>query len=298
MLLASSILGFVLQGNPDLQRKVIDSTLAQFPIIGTQLNLPEGLRGSTGAIVVGGLVAVYGCLGLGQSVQNALNIAWSVPRNNRPNPILLRLRSLLLLITAGLAVLVVSILAVLGSYTQVFGRDVDLTLQVLIQVAPVVVNGSVLTVLFRLGSAREHRFRYAAPGGFSVAVMWLALQYGGALYITHVLAKAGPVNKTFGLVLGMIGLIYIAAVMGVLGMEINVVLARRLWPRALLTPFTDNVELTDADRRAYAGYARAQRHKGFEHVEVRFLDRHDQVPDAPDAMEAELEEDDGADHLA
>jgi hypothetical protein len=58
------------------------------------------------------------------------------------------------------------------------------------------------------------------------------------------------------------------------------------------------VELTDADRRAYAGYARAQRHKGFEHVEVRFLDRHDQVPDAPDAMEAELEEDDGADHLA
>jgi YihY family inner membrane protein len=298
MLLASSILGFVLQGNPDLQRKVIDSTLAQFPIIGTQLNLPEGLRGSTGAIVVGALVAVYGCLGLGQSVQNALNIAWSVPRNNRPNPILLRLRSLLLLITAGLAVLVVSILAVLGSYTEVFGRDVDLTLQVLIQVAPVVVNGSVLTVLFRLGSAREHRFRYAAPGGFSVAVMWLALQYGGALYITHVLAKAGPVNKTFGLVLGMIGLIYIAAVMGVLGMEINVVLARRLWPRALLTPFTDNVELTDADRRAYAGYARAQRHKGFEHVEVRFLDRHDQVPDAPDAMEAELEEDDGADHLA
>jgi YihY family inner membrane protein len=298
MLLASSILGFVLQGNPDLQRKVIDSTLAQFPIIGTQLNLPEGLRGSTGAIVVGALVAVYGCLGLGQSVQNALNIAWSVPRNNRPNPILLRLRSLLLLITAGLAVLVVSILAVLGSYTEVFGRDVDLTLQVLIQVAPVVVNGSVLTVLFRLGSAREHRFRYAAPGGFSVAVMWLALQYGGALYITHVLAKAGPVNKTFGLVLGMIGLIYIAAVMGVLGMEINVVLARRLWPRALLTPFTDNVDLTDADRRAYAGYARAQRHKGFEHVEVRFLDRHDQVPDAPDAMEAELEEDDGADHLA
>jgi membrane protein len=252
---------------------IFDSTLAQFPIIGTQLNLPEGLQGSAGAIVVGAVVAIYGCLGLGQAVQNALNIAWSVPRNSRPNPVLLRLRSLLLLVTAGLAVLVVSSLSVLGSNTQVFGRNIDATLRVLIVVTTVVVNGSVLTLLFRLGSAREHRFRYAAPGGFSVALMWLGLQYGGALYVTQVLAKAGPVNKTFGLVLGMIGLIYIAAVMGVLGMEINVVLARRLWPRALLTPFTDNVDLTEADRRAYAGYARAQRHKGFEEVDVTFRDQ-------------------------
>ena len=295
MLLASSIFGFVLQGNPQLQQEVIDSTLAQFPIIGTQLNLPEGLRGSTAGIVVGALVAVYGCLGLGLSVQNALNIAWSVPRNSRPNPVRLRLRSLLLLVTAGGAVLAVSSLSVLGSNTQVFGQEIDATLRVLIQLATVVLNGSVLTLLLRFGSAREHRIRYAAPGGFSIAVLWLLLQYGGTVYVTQVLAKAGPVNKTFGLVLGMIGLIYIAAVMGVLGIEINVVLARRLWPRALLTPFTDNVQLTDADKRAYAGYARAQRHKGFEHVEVRFLDRHGRVPADPDALD---DEDDGADHLA
>jgi YihY family inner membrane protein len=295
MLLASSILGFVLQGNPHLQQEVIDSTLAQFPIIGTQLNLPEGLRGSAAGVVVGAAVAIYGCLGLGQAVQNAINIAWSVPRNSRPNPVLLRLRSLLLLVTAGGAVLAVSSLSVLSSNTQVFGTDLDATIRVLIQVATVILNGSVLTVLFRMGSAREHRYRFAAPGGFTVAVLWLGLQYGGTIYVTEVLAKAGPVNKTFGLVLGMIGLIYIAAVIGVIGIEINVVLTRWLWPRALLTPFTDNVELTDADRRAYAGYARAQRHKGFEHVEVRFLDHGGPAPEVPDALE---DEDDGADHLA
>ena len=77
-------------------------------------------------------------------------------------------------------------------------------------------------------------------------------------------------NKTFGLVLGLIGIIYIAAVMAMLGIQTNVVLVRRLWPRALLTPFTDAVQLTEADRRAYTGYARAQRHKGFETVDVRF----------------------------
>jgi len=48
------------------------------------------------------------------------------------------------------------------------------------------------------------------------------------------------------------------------------VLAEKLWPRALLTPFTDQVDLTDADRKAYAMYAQSQRHKGFETVSVRF----------------------------
>jgi membrane protein len=66
-------------------------------------------------------------------------------------------------------------------------------------------------------------------------------------------------------------------------MEINVVLTRRLWPRALLTPFTDNVELTEADRRAYASYARMQRHKGFEKVLVTWEPRAEGAPQQPDA---------------
>jgi membrane protein len=60
-----------------------------------------------------------------------------------------------------------------------------------------------------------------------------------------------------------------------LGLETNVVLVKRLYPRALLTPFTDSVELTDADRRVYREYAQAQRHKGFERVQVTF----DEPPD-------------------
>jgi hypothetical protein len=55
-------------------------------------------------------------------------------------------------------------------------------------------------------------------------------------------------------------------------MEVNVVLARRLWPRSLRTLFVDRGELTEADRRAYASYVRAQQHKGAENVEVSFKD--------------------------
>jgi membrane protein len=269
LLLGTSILGFVLQGNPGLESDLLDSALSQFPIIGDQLGQPEGLRGSTAGVVIGALVALYGSLGLGQALQNALNIAWSVPRNSRPNPLLLRLKSLGLLLTAGVAVLVLSILSALGSSTEVLG-DTIASYRWPIVIGSVLLVTAVLAVLFQFGAARSHDFRTALPGALTVAILWQTLQYLGALYVTNVLAETNSMNKTFGLVLGLIGLLYIAAVMGVLGMEVNVVITRRLWPRALLTPFTDNVDLTEADKRAYAGYARAQRHKGFENVEVTF----------------------------
>ena len=56
--------------------------------------------------------------------------------------------------------------------------------------------------------------------------------------------------------------------------EINVVRVDHLYPRALLSPFTDNVELTNADRRSYANQAEAQRSKGFEDVDVTFDSTH------------------------
>ncbi|GAB3792544.1 YihY/virulence factor BrkB family protein [Nocardioides ungokensis] len=272
LLLASSILGFVLQGRPELQQEVLSSTLSQFPIIGDQLGRPEGLQGSTAGVVVGALAALYGALGLGTAIQNAMNVAWSVPRNSRPNPILLRLKSLLLLVTAGAAVVTVTVLSTLVSRTSVIDGSLNVWLSWLVQILTVVVIGLILTLLFRVAAARRHSWRSAAPGAFTLAVLWQLLQYLGAWYVTHVLGETSSMNKTFALVLGLIGLLYVGAVMGMLGIEVNVVLARRLWPRALLTPFTDSVDLTEADRRAYTFYARAQRHKGFENVEVTFDD--------------------------
>jgi len=52
-----------------------------------------------------------------------------------------------------------------------------------------------------------------------------------------------------------------------------VVASDRLYPRALLTPFTDNVELTRGDRKIYTGQAKAQRAKGFQRIDVTFDDR-------------------------
>jgi membrane protein len=292
LLLASSIFGFILQGNPELQDQVLNSALRQFPIVGEQLGRPKGLQGSTGAVVLGAVAALYGALGLGQAIQNLMATAWAIPRNSRPNPFLLRLKSLLLLFFAGLAVIGVSVFSALGSNTEVFGTGINTTIKLAIWVGTVVVVGLVLTFLMRFAAAGRLRYRQALPGGFTVAVLWQGLQWLGTYYATNVLTGPTSLNQTFGFVLGLIGIIYIAAVMAVLGVEVNVVRTRRLWPRALLTPFTDAVDLTEADRRAYAMYAQMQRHKGFETVTVRFDGRdggtHEIVLD-PEAREPTLQ---------
>jgi len=66
-------------------------------VIGTQITAPSGLHGSGVALLVGALGALYGSIGVAQAVQNAMNVAWAVPRDSRPNPLKARLRSLMLL---------------------------------------------------------------------------------------------------------------------------------------------------------------------------------------------------------
>ena len=103
MLLGTSILGLILRGEPDWQESILDSALAQFPIIGDELGRPEGLQGSVTGVVIGALAALYGAMGLGQALQNTQHVAWSVPRNSRPNPFYARgRRRCCLLVTAGL----------------------------------------------------------------------------------------------------------------------------------------------------------------------------------------------------
>lgn len=275
LLLSTSILGFILEGRPQLQEQVLDSALAQFPIIGTELGRPNGIQGSTGGVIVGSLTALYGAVGLGLALQNVQAAAWAVPRNSRPHPVMTRVNSVFILAAAGMAILAISIGSVVLTETDLVGKLSDhFWFHWLVRLLTILILGSVMTVLLRMAAARaiKQHVAYAAPGGYTIAVLWQFLQWLGTIYVTRITESTATnnVNQTFGLVLGLMGLLYMGAIMGVIGIEVNVVISRRLWPRALLTPFTDSVDLTEADRRAYAMYAQMQRHKGFETVAVRF----------------------------
>jgi YihY family inner membrane protein len=272
LLLLSTALGLLLRGNVQLQQQVIDSALREFPIIGQQLGAPERLGGGIPGLVIGTLVALYGGLGLGQAFQHTMNTAWAVPRHRRPDPITARGRSLLLLGTLGLLVVGSTVLSAMGSGAAAYSGGFSGWLQVLLTGASVVVNAGVFVLGFRFTTARRLTVRQVLPGALAAAVIWQLLQSFGGIYVSHVVKRASAVNAVFALVLGLLAFMYLAAIVLVLCVEINVVRVDHLHPRALLTPFTDAVDLTDADERVYTEAARAQQAKGFQRVDVHFDD--------------------------
>lgn len=270
LLLLTSILGFVLQDNVDLQQRILDSTISQFPVIGDELSDPSGLQGSGIALVIGGLVALFGAIGVAQAIQNAMNVAWAVPRNQRPNPIKSRLRSLLVIAIGGGGALATTGLSAAGGSAGSFGVDMGGGTAVLLVMAAVLVNTGLLLLVFWVSTAYPASMRELVPGAITAALVWQTLQLFGTAYVGTVVKDASGTYGVFALVLGLLGWIFIAAVGIVVGAEVNVVRVKGLYPRALMTPFTDDVDLTPADRRAYTDMARARRFKEFEKVDVFF----------------------------
>ena len=152
LLLLSTVSAFVLAGHPALQQQVLGSALRQFPVVGGQLGDPKRLSGGAAGLVIGIVGSVYGALGVAQAVQYAMNTAWRVPRNERPNPIKARGRSLLLLATAGLALLGTTVLSALGASGA---GSLGVALKILVLAASVLVNTGVFLLGFRIATARE-----------------------------------------------------------------------------------------------------------------------------------------------
>lgn len=271
LLLLTTTLGVVLAGHPELQQQVIDSALSQLPVIGEQLGEPQQLSGGTVAVVVGIAGAFYGGLGVGVAVQNAMDTVWAVPKHRRPDPIRGRIRSLALLLVLGSAALATTALAAIGRSAEFLGWWGKAGCVA----AAVAINIGICLIAFRVTTTQKLSFRELLPGACVAAVVWQLLQWFGAFYVTRTMNSASAINGVFAIVLGLLAFLFLVSVTLVLCAEINVVRVERLHPRALMTVFTDDVELTTADRKTYTRKAKAEQAKGFEHVHVSFRPNRD-----------------------
>jgi YihY family inner membrane protein len=276
LLLAVTILGFFLHHDPALQARIVNSALVDFPIVGQQIRDGlHGFHGSVLALVTGLVGSLYGGLGVALAGQNAMNQIWAVPRNERPNPLRSRVRGLKLLLLLGGGVLVTTGLSALTSGAQQLAHGlagVGTGVRILSLLASVAANLVLFVAAFRLLTVARLSVRDVVVGAALAAVLWQVLQTVGTYYLLHKLNGSTEVYGAFGLVLGTIAWIYLEALIVMFCAELNVVLRRHLWPRSLLTPFTDNVVLTEADETVYEELAGAQAQKGFENVEVTFDD--------------------------
>jgi YihY family inner membrane protein len=259
LLVFTTVLGFVLQDDPDAYAKVVDTTLAQIPVIGESLR-NQTLRGSGVALAVGLVGTLLAGLGVTVAAQNALNHVYAVPRRRRPDPIMSRLRGLAILCVLGVLQVLspaVSGLAA-GGLGGVWTATGGLGLSVL-------VNAILFTAAFRLLVNSTIASSELWPGVVLATIGWTALQALGGIYVARVIANATDAYGTFATVLGLIAWLYLGARVVVYAAEINTVLSRRLWPRSLFTP-----PVLEADRRVLTDMAKAQARIDEEHIEVRF----------------------------
>jgi membrane protein len=279
LLVFSTVLGFLLPGNPGLREQLVDSALAQFPIIGDQLtSTAQPLQGSGFGLAIGVLVALYGGLGVAIAIQNALNQVWGVPVIKRPDPVRSRLRALRLIALFGLGVLLTTALSGLATGAGSYGAGLDTAVRVVALAVSMAANCMLVLLAFRTLTVRKVTFREALPGAILAALTWQVLLSLGAFFVRTGLMGSGQVYGLFGIVLGLMAWIYLEALIVVLAAELNVVLAERLWPRSLLTPFVEDVDLTHADRRSYTSYASSQQYTESQSITVEFDERADGDP--------------------
>jgi YihY family inner membrane protein len=257
-----TVLGFVLEDNDELRQDIADSALGQFPIIGEQIAgaVDEPLTGNSLALVIGLAGALWAGLGMVQATQDAMNEVWAVERSDYPSFIGKRVRSVIMLVVMG--ALVVFSTGVAQLVNVVAG---GVLAAIGLVVASVALNLLVFMVAYRVLTVADVGWRTVLPGAGFSAVAYTALQYVGGLYVSRSLDGASSTYGTFAVVIGLLSWIYLIAQMTMFGAEINVVAARRMWPRSL---FGDPA--TRADRLSQAAQVRSQRMNEKMSVDIRF----------------------------
>ena len=246
LLLFVTLLAFFLGGHNHFEERVIHSVLGRFPVIGQQLRV-HTLKGSGVALVVGIAGSLWGGIGGVQAAQSAMDTVWGVPRKTRPNFVSSRVRAIVLLFVLGVGIIVSTLLAGVAT-----GGSHLWPLKLAGLAISVVLNGALYLAAFRLLTVAHVGWRQLVPGSVLAAVAGAGLQAIGGYYVGHQLAGASQPYGLFAMVIGLLSWLYLQAQVTLLAAEVNVVLGRRLWPRALVGDDTtaDETTLRPLTRRA------------------------------------------------
>lgn len=259
LLVFVTLLGMLLQNNPELQGTIRTSALANFPVLGEQISdNVHSLRGSGLALGVGLALALWAGLGVMKVLQTAMNAVWNVPYRHRPNLWVSLLRAIVMLLVLGVITIASAAAGSVGA-----GSD-NWPLGILGIALSVVLNLVLFLLAFRILTTEDVTWGDVFPGAFVAALAWTTLQAIGAYIVTHQLQGASETYGTFAIVIGLLAWIYLGAQMTLFAAEVNVVRKRRLWPRAIVQP-----PLTEADERALKSYAEQEERRPEEHVDVR-----------------------------
>jgi membrane protein len=223
-----SILSWLLEDDPTLRDKIIDSLICRLPVISTEIKSDVGDLKVHGALLLLGLATLlWAGLKVVRHAQNAFNEQWGVPYLERPGVVRQSIRGLAMLAVIGIAIVgatAVTSLAAFGDLpglTKVTGAIVAIALNVLL-----------LGASFELLTEARLGLKTLLPGALAGGVALWLVQLVGGTYVERVIADASDIYGAFATVFGLLIWLALMARVVLLADEVNVVLKDRAWPRS------------------------------------------------------------------
>lgn len=232
VLALTTVLGFVLEGRPDLRARIIDSALAQLPIVGQTIGSnPSELTGSVPVLVFGLAAALWSGLRAFLAVQVALDDVREVARDDRANFATMRLRAL-----AGVGMIGSAQIAS-ATVTSIAGAgEFAILNRVLLVIGALAINSATLVFAYRRLCSVQAPWRQLFPGAIGAGVVFSAMQFFGTTVVTRLIANASPVYGTFASMIALFTWLGLHASVTLLGAEANEVLVRRRLPESEPAP--------------------------------------------------------------
>jgi len=222
MLAATTILGFVLQDNEELQQRIIDGALADIPVLGQQLqNDPTSLNGSVWALVIGLAGALWGATKAFAGLQAALDDVWEVEVDHRASLPVQRGKALL-----GILIIGGAQIASIALATLVNAAGLPNAGRVVLTLANVVVNIGVLGLMYRFLTAASPTWRDVWPGAIAAGVLYTLLQYYGTDITRRIIQNSSDTYGQFAIVLGLITWLSLLAIASIMSAELNAAIVR------------------------------------------------------------------------
>jgi YihY family inner membrane protein len=264
LLVFTTILGLVAAFDPGFKTAAEDAVANQVPLIGHTLtsNVQTLKRSSVIGLIVGLLVLIWGSMGLAQAGMYTMARVWNLPGPERPGYLPRLARSMLFLALLAVDVIATTALASLSTY----GGNRPLSLLAFAEAVAAAVNAGMFVAGFRILTPKAVETHDLVRGAVIAGMLWTVFQVLGTWLVHHFL-HSDSVYGVFATVLGLIAWLYLAARVTVYCAEINVVLARRLWPRSIVQP-----PLTEADRESLALHALESQQRVELQVHVSFKD--------------------------
>jgi membrane protein len=255
-----TLLGFFL---PDrLKGDVLTNVSTLFPLVDP--TTMQGLSGSWWALVIGLGTALWSGLSVVRITQFAFNSVWELPYAARPKITKQIGRSLGVLLTVGLGLVISTLITGVVSGTT-NAVNLGWISHLLGYVIAIALDIGLFIVAFRILTDREITTRDVLPGAVLCGVLFWVLQSLSSLIISRYLHSAQRTYGQFATVITLLWWFYLQSMITLVGAQLNVVLKERLHPRAL----TDAPE-TEADHRAYRAYAQERTYHDNERVRTEF----------------------------